>query len=120
MVEIMTTKTLGIVITKTPTASDLVQNTLKLSHHAIDRGQEVTIFLLSDGVWLAKKNQTGPTSEELKALLSKKTSVVASRQHLKGAGITENELWGGITISDKPYHDLVENVMEHWDRVITI
>jgi sulfur relay (sulfurtransferase) complex TusBCD TusD component (DsrE family) len=120
MTKKMFTKPLGIVITKTPAVSTLVANALKIGRQATSKGHKVTIFLLSDGVWLAKKNQIGTATEELKILLNNGAAVMASHQHLKGAGITEDDLWDGITLSDKPYHDLVENVMEHWDRVITI
>ena len=120
MTKKMFAKSLGIVITKTPTLSTLVENALKIGRQAASKGQKVTIFLLSDGVWLAKKNQIGAATEELKTLLSQRTTVMVGHDHMKGAGIKENDIWDGITISDKPYHDLVENVMEHWDRVITI
>jgi hypothetical protein len=46
--------------------------------------------------------------------------VTVSLEHLKGAGIGEGELVEGLTVTKKTYKDLVEVVMEKWDRVVVV
>ena len=111
---------IGYVITKSPYASGSVKPALELAVRMQKKGHTVNIFLISDGIWLAKKNQQGPVIQTFKKLMDKGANIMASSDHLTGAGLNDNEVYDKIRIEHKPYQVLVENVMEHWDRVIVI
>jgi len=113
-------KTIGIIITKAPLESNLVTKFLNLARKITNNRNKVEIFLISDGVWLAKKNQDNPSSKILNELIKKSSKIFASKEHLTAAGIDDNELIKNITLSEKPYLDIVTLTMETWDKVITI
>jgi sulfur relay (sulfurtransferase) complex TusBCD TusD component (DsrE family) len=110
----------GFVITKTPTESQKVLGALKLANKALEERKSVGLFLLSDGVWCAKKNQKNTAIKYLINILEKGGSVIASGENLEAAGIDNNDVLKGIQISEKPYGDLVDLIMEKWRRVVTI
>ncbi|MFQ6137025.1 MAG: DsrH/TusB family sulfur metabolism protein [Candidatus Hydrothermarchaeales archaeon] len=108
---------LGVIITKTPNASEDVENALSLGEDALTLGNQVGIFLLSDGIWVAKKGQ--PLIEKrLSNLIERGCKVAASKQHLKAAGLSPEKLIEDVKVSDEPYDELVDLVMEEWDKVI--
>lgn len=110
----------GFVITKAPLESGLVSNVLTIAHSAIDAGRTVNLFLVSDGVWLAKKNQHNNVTMAFKELIEKGAVAVASKAHLTAAGIEEAELFEGVIPIRKIYKELVENVMEKWRKVMVV
>lgn len=111
---------LGYVITKAPYESSLGANMLELAQKALKEGKSVGIFLISDGVWFAKKNTSTKTGKLFQTILEEGAEVTVSNDNLESAGIQPTELHKNIIISDKPYTDLVTQVMEKWRRVITI
>jgi sulfur relay protein TusB/DsrH len=111
---------LGFVISKSPHESTFGAGFFELAKEAFNNNKKVGIFLISDGVWFAKKNQKNKTSEILTTLIKKDASIYACSDNLEAAGIQKNELFDGIIISEEPYKDLVNLVMEKWKRVITI
>ncbi len=111
---------LGFIITKAPFESTLGSGFLDLAKKTIENGKTVGLFLISDGVWFAKKNQQSNATNILTSLIAKGAKIAISKDNLEAAGIENNELIDGVTISEKPYMDLVELVMEKWARVITI
>lgn len=46
---------IGIIITKTPNANEDVENILAIGEAALKAGNQVELFLLSDGVWVGKR-----------------------------------------------------------------
>ncbi|HUS99048.1 MAG TPA: DsrE family protein [Candidatus Thermoplasmatota archaeon] len=111
---------LGFIITKAPLESSLGEGFLSLAHHAINNGKTVGFFLISDGVWFVKKNQKNTAINKLKNLIEKGAIITVSKDNLDAAGIETTDILEGITISEKPYQDLVALVMEKWRRVMTI
>jgi len=110
---------LGFVITKAPYESSLDLNMLRLVRKSQEDGKSIGIFLISDGVWLTKENDN-ETGKLFKTIINNGAKVMVSQDNLAAAGIDHSELFKGVTISDKPYTDLVIQVMEKWGRVITI
>jgi len=108
---------LGFIITKAPYESTLGSGFLDLAKKEIENGKKVGMFLISDGVWFAKKNQK---NNVIKFLIEKGAEITVSLDNLEAAGIDNNEIFEGLNISDKPYDDLVGLVMEKWNKVITI
>jgi sulfur relay protein TusB/DsrH len=108
---------LGFVITKAPFESTLGSGFIDLAKKALDDNKKVGLFLISDGVWFAKKNKK---SDEIENLIKKGAEITVSKDNLEAAGIEDYELIEGVIISEKPYIDLVSLVMEKWSQVITI
>lgn len=111
---------IGLMISKPPVESGIVASALGIAHGAMVKGQKVGIFLISDGVWIAKKNQKNHAAELFGHLVKGGATVTASDEHLAAAGITENEIVEGIHITKKTYKELVRQVMEDWSRVVSI
>jgi predicted peroxiredoxin len=108
---------IGIIITKTPNANEDVENSLAVGEEALKMGNQVELFLLSDGVWVGKKGNA-LTEKRLKNLINDGCKITASRRHLKACGLNKEKLVEGIDISDDPYDELVDLVMEKWEKVI--
>jgi sulfur relay protein TusB/DsrH len=111
---------LGFIITKSPFESTLGTGFLDLAKKSINNGKTVGIFLISDGVWFAKKYQKNKAIKILTNLIEKGAKITVSRDNLEAAGIGNNELLDGVVISETPYMDLVDLVMEEWRKVMTI
>ena len=114
------TKDLGFVVTKPPLESGLVANILTIAQSALDQGRSVGIFLISDGVWLVKKDQKNHVAGMFERVLGSGAEVIASSEHLEAAGISEDEIIDGVTVTKRVYKDLVTNVMENWDKVMSM
>lgn len=110
----------GFIITKAPLESSKTIGILRLGQKAIASGKTVGIFLISDGIWVAKNHQQNEAGKLIPQLLQNGAQIIASQEHLEAAGISPNDIIQGIKISSKPYDDLVEKVMEKWRWVITI
>jgi sulfur relay protein TusB/DsrH len=111
---------IGLLITKTPLESDNVSKIIYLAKEAIANWKKVQLYLISDGVWLAKSGQQNKVAEKFEELIKSGVSVIVSGEHLEAAGITKNEVTEGIEITDDPYTTLVNLVMEKWKKVISI
>jgi predicted peroxiredoxin len=108
---------IGIIITKTPNANEDVENVLTIGEKALTIGNQVELFLLSDGVWVGKRGNA-LTEQRIKNLIMDGCKVMASGKHLKACGLTKEKLVEGIRISDDPYDELVDLVMERWNKVV--
>ena len=108
---------IGIIITKTPNANEDVENALAIGEKALNVGNQVELFLLSDGVWVGKRGNT-LTEQRMKNLIMDGCKVIASGTHLKACGLNKEKLVEGIHIADNPYDELVDLVMDRWDKVV--
>ncbi|MFQ6050972.1 MAG: DsrH/TusB family sulfur metabolism protein [Candidatus Hydrothermarchaeota archaeon] len=107
---------IGIIITKPPFNNENIENALMLAVDLLKEENGAEIFLLSDGVWTAKKgSQIEPL---LKTFLEKGGEITASDPHLKANGLIKEMLMENIKITERPYDDLVDLIMEQWDRVL--
>jgi len=111
---------LGIIITKPPVETNLINTFLQIAKNTIENNKTVGLFLISDGIWLVKKNQNNNSFELLKNLIDKNVEVIVSKDHLLSSGLSEDEIVENVKISEKPYSDLVDNVMENYERVIKV
>lgn len=108
---------IGIIITKTPNVNEDVENILAIGEAALKAGNQVELFLLSDGVWVGKRGNA-VTEKKLLKLINDGCKVKASRRHLKACGLNKEKLVKGVKISDDPYDELVDLVMEKWGKVV--
>jgi len=111
---------IGFVITKPPLESGAVAGILRTALDAINDGKSVGLFLISDGVWLAKPGQENEAFTLFNELRGKGVPVTASSDHLLSAGIPEDGIVEGVEVARKPYKALVATVMEEWDKVMVI
>ena len=81
---------------------------------------KIGFFLISDGVFLIKNNQKNETSSLFKEIASKKVEIIVSKDHLESAGISPEDICCKVSVSEKPYDDLVDFVMEKYERIVTI
>ena len=110
---------LGIILTKSPAGSEEAENALDTALESLAIGNRVGLFLLSDGVWLAKGGQMGPVAARLTDMIERGGEVLCSGEHLKAAGLTSDRLAPGVAVADDGFGRLVELIMEEWDKVIT-
>jgi sulfur relay (sulfurtransferase) complex TusBCD TusD component (DsrE family) len=111
---------IGFIITKAPLESSLTYSFLTIAKNAIEQGKTISIFLLSDGIWLAKKTQKNNVVELFKTFLEKKVDITISKDHLEAAGIKDTDLLHGVIIAERPYADLVDFVMEKCRKVMIL
>ena len=114
------TTDIGFVITKPPLETGAVAGVLRTALDAVNDGRSVGLFLISDGVWLAKAGQENKAFTLFNELLGKGVSVTASGDHLLAAGIPEDGVVEGVEVTRKPYKALVATVMDDWWKVMVI
>jgi len=120
MTDLKDTSDLGLIITKAPAESGAVANALQMARGAQFSGNRIALFLISDGVWLAKAGQKNRAFNEFCELLNKGVRVTLSQEHLEAAGMGRGELVDGVDIVKKVYDEMVDQVMEQWNRVVVV
>ncbi|MBI4494344.1 MAG: DsrE family protein [Chloroflexi bacterium] len=110
---------LGIVLTKAPAGSEDAENALEAGRQALLAGDTASLFLLSDGVWLAKRGQAGAVAEMLAEFLHLGGEVVACGEHLRAVGLGPDRLIERAAVAEDGLGRLVDLVMDEWDKVIT-
>lgn len=111
-------KALGVILTKGPYGGEDAENALDVALEAQEMGDPVGLFLLSDGVWAAKKGQQGPLAQKLGDFLARGGEVTVSGEHLEAAGLTPDRLVPKAIIAPDPYDRLVDLVMDRWEKVV--
>lgn len=105
---------LGIILTKAPMGSDDAANALAAGSASLAAGNKASLFLLSDGVWAAKKGAAG----DLEHFLAQGGEVYVSGEHLRASGLAPEKLVGSTQVSNDAYGRLVDLLMDEWDKVI--
>lgn len=109
---------LGIVLTKAPAGSEDAENALDAGSQALLAGDLASLFLLSDGVWLAKRGKVDATEGKLADFIKLGGEVVVCGEHLKAAGLGPDRLVERVTIAEDGFGRLVDMVMDEWDKAI--
>ncbi len=109
---------LGIILTKAPVGSEDAENALDAGRQALLAGDAASLFLLSDGVWLAKRGKANPVEEKLADFIRLGGEVVASGEHLKAVGLGPDRLIDKAIIAEDGLGSLVDLAMDDWDKVI--
>lgn len=113
-------ETMGFVITKGPVESGLASGLLAVAEAAMKDGKRIGLCLMSDGAWLTKKGQKNPAHTIFLRLLEGGAEVNVCREHLRAAGISEDDVVEGVNTTGKTFRFLVGKVMEEWDRVVIV
>ena len=108
---------IGMIIARTASTTENPVHALHLALEILSHGKQVGLFLIGDGVYLAKNGKT-ESAVLLARLISKGAKVYASPEHLKASGFTKERLVPGIVIVEDTYADLVDFVMERYEKVI--
>lgn len=111
---------LGIVVTKAPAGSEDAANALEAGLQALASGDAASLFLLSDGVWLAKRGKLDAVEAKLADFIRLGGQVVVCGEHLKAAGLGPERLVTGATIAEDGFGRLVDLVMDEWDKAIVL
>ncbi len=106
---------LGIILTKAPLGSEDAENALAAGMAALDAGDQASLFLLSDGVWAARKLAM---AWSLPCFMDKGGKVFVSGEHMKAAGLAEDKLVEQAQVANDAFDQLVDLVMDQWDRVM--
>ena len=112
-----------IILSDTPFQSERVDHALNIADVTLDKGHEVSIFLLMDGVYNMMKTQNGipfkliPINEKLRGLLEKGAKIDCCRLCKKLRGLIESVTLNGIPASGISF--LNEAIMEA-DSIISI
>jgi len=112
--------TMGIILTRGPYSSGGAEDAVEMAVAARESGDRVGLFLISDGVWLAHKGQEGPLMGRLAAFQRAGGEVLVSGEHLVAAGLSPESLVEDVTVLSDTYDELVDLVMERWDKVIIL
>lgn len=112
-------KSLGILLTKSPFESEDALLAMRIANDALALGDSVDVFLIGDGVWMAKHELKGEISDMLNKFMEKSGKLTISGPHLKAGGITHERIIKNSEVTDKPYDALVDLIMEKCDKVIT-
>ena len=108
---------LGIVIAHTAAVHEGAYQAVSLGLEAMKRGKRVGFFLISDGVFNAIQG-SGNVADGLGQAISGGGKVFLSDEHVLAAGIPGEKLISGTETVEKAYEELVDLIMEDWDRVI--
>ncbi len=109
---------LGIILTKGPQSSEDCENALDVALSALEMDDRVGLFLISDGVWTAKKGLPEALARKLSDFQRGGGQLTVSGEHLEAAGLGPERLVDGVSIAPDPYDRLVDLVMEEWDKVV--
>jgi sulfur relay protein TusB/DsrH len=110
---------LTMLIMSPPHSDESAQRMCGLSNRAIERGMEVAIYLLGDGVLCSKKGQRGHIGQNIRAALTKGITVRASAKDLRSRAIAADQMEQGVEVVEDLEGEFVEDVMEKATRVIT-
>lgn len=109
--------TIGMILARTASSSERPVDALALAQDLLAAGKQVGVFLVGDGIYLAKDGGT-EAARIIKDLISKGAKVYVSPEHLKASGLSKERLVEGVAIVEDTYRDLVEFVMEWHEKVI--
>jgi sulfur relay (sulfurtransferase) DsrF/TusC family protein len=112
-------RSIGIILTKSPFESEDASMAVSFSENARRIGDSVDIFLLGDGVWLAKAGQ-GSMIGDMMNMFLEGGKVYASGPHLEAGGINPESIRKDIEVCRKPYDSLTDLIMERWDKVVSL
>jgi sulfur relay protein TusB/DsrH len=108
-----------LLITKPPHSDENAERMCGISQMAKEKGMDVVLYLLGDGVLCAKKNQKGFVGKNIKKALERGIKIKASEKDLFARAIPAEHVETGIEIITDLEGEFVVDVMENADRVIS-
>jgi sulfur relay (sulfurtransferase) DsrF/TusC family protein len=108
----------GIILTKAPYGDEDAENALQIGLESLALGDEVGLFLLSDGIWVAKEGLGGLVGQRLTEFKGAGGKAYVSGEHLIAGGLDPTGLSVEAEIVEDPFDRLVDLVMDEWEKVI--
>ena len=108
-----------LLITKPPHSDDGQERMCGIAQRAKEREMDVTVYLLGDGVFCAKKGQKGHMGESIRMALENNVSILASAKDLRARALPEDQLEEGVVLVEEIESEFVEDMMENSERVIS-
>lgn len=108
-----------MLITKPPHSDESAERMCGISRNAKEKGMDVVVYLLGDGVLCAKKGQKGYVGQNIKDALQNGVSIRASQQDLEARAILKEHVEPEIETIDDLEGVFIDDVMEKSDRVIS-
>ena len=108
-----------LLITHPPHSGEDAERMCGLASRAREKGMDVAVYLLGDGVLCAKKGQKGYVGENLKRALANGVSIHASSRDLKARAVAGEQVEPGVSMEDDLEGLFVEDSMERANRVVT-
>lgn len=110
---------LCLLITRPPHSDEGAERICGIARRAKERGIDVTVYMLGDGVLCAKKGQKGYVGRNMKIALEKGVKIKASSKDLLARAIPPEYVEPGVKVIEGIEGEFVEDVMENADRVIS-
>lgn len=109
-------RSFGVLIARTASSIENPMDALNLAKAILAKGRRVGIFLVADGVYVGKDGTS--VAKVLADLLEGGAKILASPEHVKASGIPKEKMVPGIEVADHTYRDIVNFVMEEYDKVV--
>ena len=107
-----------LLITKPPHSDEGAQRMCGISQRAKERGMDVAIYMLGDGVLCAKKGQKGYIGKNMKLALKNNVAISVNSNDLKARAIPPEQVESRVNIIEDLEEKFVDDIMESADRVI--
>lgn len=108
-----------LLITKPPHSDEGAERMCGISRRAREKGFNVTVYMLGDGVLCAKKDQKGYVGKNMKEALKNGVTIKASAKDLQARAILMEHVEPGVEAIEDFEDAFVEDIMENADRVIS-
>jgi len=108
-----------LLITKPPHSDEGSERMCGLAHRAKEKGNDVTVYLLGDGLFCAKNGQKGKFGQNLKSALDAGISIKASKKDLRARALPPELVNPKVEVVDDLERLFVLDTMENAKRVIT-
>ena len=108
-----------LLITKPPHSDESAERMCGITQAAKEKGMDVTVYLIGDGVLCAKKDQKGYVGQNIKNALENGVAIKAGENDLQARAIPQEHVESGIEMVSDIEGMFVEDVMENADRVIS-
>jgi len=108
-----------VLITKPPHSDEGAERMCGISKRARERGMEVAVYLIGDGVLCAKKNQMGHVGQNIKTALANNIAVHAGANDLMARGLSEKQIEQGVEIIRDVEGVFIEDIMESANKVVS-
>lgn len=108
-----------LLITKPPHSDEGSERMCGIAHRAKEKGNDVTVFLLGDGVYCAKKGQKGRFGQNLQSALDAGITIKASKRDLEARAMPDGMVNEAVVVVEDLEKEFIIDTMENAKRVIT-
>jgi sulfur relay protein TusB/DsrH len=109
---------LSLILTKTPRESPMLEKCVELGLFAGSEGFTIAVYLVGNGVYCVKKGENA--SDRLKKISESRGEVFVRREDLEARGLDTGDIISDAKIPPDFYGQMIVDIMERSDRVITV